>query len=252
MQSIVLTFDRQLEVANLVVESYNRLWPGCPLVFRIPYQERPVSDLFRASNICFVKTPVAIRATMEHLLQGCADDEFVYWCVDDRFPVRILDPDTLHVAYDVRCPRAASPSTPFEWARLSRTAIEQGAQDETRPLVIGKARFFPQRANMQLGFYMPQFIRARVLREYFLHSDLPVDYGIRDFHDWLEGQCVRHRIYAPERVRDPARRIDEPRRVDFELSRADRGDGIAERRTCRCGTAIVSYGGEFEPFLGLS
>jgi hypothetical protein len=250
MQSIVLTFDRQLEVANLVVESYNRLWPGCPLVFRIPYQDRPVRDLFRAPNICFVKTPRAIRATMEHLLQGCADEEFVYWCVDDRFPVCILDPDALHVACDVISAGGLALDA-LRMGGLSPTARQQGAQDKTRPLVIGKARFFPQRGKMQFGFYMPQFIRARVLREYSLHSDLPVDYGIRDFHDWLKGQCVRHRIYTPERFviqlgESTTRGALTPnclaRIVAMGLPRPDLP--VCDRN--------VSYGGEFEPLLGLS
>ena len=250
MQSIVLTFDRQLEVANLVVESYNRLWPGCPLVFRIPYQDRTVGDLFRASNISFVRTPVAIRATMENLLRGCGDEEFVYWCVDDRFPVRILDRDTLHNVYDVVSLGGVAIDA-LRLGGLSLRARQQGAQDETRPLVIGKARFFPQRGNMQFGFYMPQFIRAGVLREYFLHSDLPVDYGMRDFHDWLEGQSVHHRLYAPERFviqlaestsRGALTSNCLARIVAMGLPRPDLP--VCDRN--------VSYGGEFEPFLGLA
>jgi hypothetical protein len=249
VQSIVLTFDRQLEVANLVVESYNRLWPDCPLVFRIPYQERAVGDLFGAANVCFVKAPSSIRATMEHLLQGCADEEFVYWCVDDRFPVRILDPDTLHGAYDVMSQGDLAIDA-LRMGGLSLMARRQGAQDETRPLVIGKARFFRQRGNMQFGFYMPQFVRAGVLREYFLHSDLTVDYGIREFHAWLEGQCVRHRIYTPERFviqlgESTRRGALTPnclaRMVAMGLPRPDLP--VCDRD--------ISYGGEFDPLLGL-
>src|SRR5262245_55635527 len=198
MQAIVLTFDRQLEVANLVVESYNRLWPGCPFVFRIPYQERSVHDLFRAPNVRLVKSPSPIRATIARLLEGCADEQFVYWSIDDRFPVRILDPNGLRAVYQYVL--AGAPG--FDALRLgslTQQALEQGARDETfPPMMVGGVRFFPQQGNMQFGFYMPQFIRAGVLRAYLLHPDLPADYGIRAFHVWLEGQDVRHRIYAPE------------------------------------------------------
>jgi len=37
MYAIVLSHDRQIQFDRLVVESYRRLWPGCPLVFRVPY-----------------------------------------------------------------------------------------------------------------------------------------------------------------------------------------------------------------------
>jgi hypothetical protein len=104
---------------------------------------------------------------------------------------------------------------------------------------------------MQFGFYMPQFIRARLLREYLLHPDLPLDYGIREFHEWLEGQSVRHEIYAPERfviqLGESTRRGELTpnclaRIVAMGLPRPDLP--VCDRN--------ISYGGEFEPLLGLS
>ena len=250
MQAIVLTFDQHLEVANLVVESYNRLWPGCPFVFRIPYQERPVADLFKASNTRFVKTPRAIRATMEHLLAGCADEEFVYWCVDDRFPVRIPDLEALRALYTW----IGGPHRPLDALRLgalTRRARNTGAQDETRPLVIGNARFFPQRGNMQFGFYMPQFVRAGLLREYLLHPDLPPDYRIRDFHDWLKGQEVRRAIFTPERfVIQLAESTKEGMLTSNCLARLE-AMGLPAPTLPVCDRNI-DYGGRFEPLLGLS
>jgi hypothetical protein len=100
MKAIVLSFDPHLEIANLVVETYNRLWTGCPFQFRVPFTDRDPSSIFRAQNIEFIQTAPDIRNTMENLLRDLPDNEFVFWCIDDRYPIEIFEPAVLGAVYD--------------------------------------------------------------------------------------------------------------------------------------------------------
>ena len=91
MYAIILTFDRQIEFARLVIASYSKLWPTCPLVFRIPYNEQFPNDLAHRANVELIQTEKEIKATMRNLLRDLEDDEFVFWAIDDRYPVEIQD-----------------------------------------------------------------------------------------------------------------------------------------------------------------
>jgi hypothetical protein len=56
-------------------------------VFRIPYQQIGGTDTQRTN---YRKTPEAIKATVLHLLADVDDEEWIYWCVDDKYPVRLV------------------------------------------------------------------------------------------------------------------------------------------------------------------
>jgi hypothetical protein len=104
---------------------------------------------------------------------------------------------------------------------------------------------------MQFGFYMPQFIRAGLLRECLLHPDLPPDYRIRDFHEWLKSQVVQRPIYAPERfVIWLGESTKEGMLTSNCLARLE-AMGLPRPDLPVCDRNI-DYGGRFEPLLGLS
>ena len=100
MKGIVLSFDPHLEIANLLVETYNRLWPDCRFQFRIPFTDRDPRSIFRAQNVEFISTPPDIRSTVESLLSDLPENEFVFWCIDDRYPIEIFEPAVLRTVRD--------------------------------------------------------------------------------------------------------------------------------------------------------
>jgi hypothetical protein len=87
MKAIVLTCDRYRAVTEHMILQYERLWPDHPFVFRIPYQQIGGTDTQRTN---YRKTPEAIKATVLHLLADVDDEEWIYWCVDDKYPVRLV------------------------------------------------------------------------------------------------------------------------------------------------------------------
>ncbi len=100
MKGIVLSFDPHLEIANLVVETYNQLWPDHRFQFRIPFTNRDPRSIFRAQNVEFISTPPDIRSTLESLLCNLPEHEFVFWCIDDRYPIEIFEPTVLRTVRD--------------------------------------------------------------------------------------------------------------------------------------------------------
>ncbi|HST30555.1 MAG TPA: hypothetical protein VLK27_06915 [Chthoniobacterales bacterium] len=86
MKAIVLTCDRYRALTDHMILKYEELWPDHPFVFRIPYQEisGPTSSRHE-----YVKTPSEIRATTLQLIADLDDDEWIYWCVDDKYPIEL-------------------------------------------------------------------------------------------------------------------------------------------------------------------
>ena len=192
MYAIVLTYDKQIQFARLVLESYSRLWPDCPLTYRIPYNEKFPSALASRPDVELVRTKSDIKSTMEALLIDIEDEEFVFWAIDDRYPVKLVSPDLLEqiLAFVSRSP------TDIDGVKLTNHAIKV-LGDQVQ--VIGETRFRLQ-VDFPGGFYKHHFVKSKVLKKCFLGFDLPRDYSIRMFHDKLLAVTAwNDRVLVPER-----------------------------------------------------
>jgi hypothetical protein len=87
MKAIVLTCDRYRAVTEHMIFKYEELWPDHPFVFRIPYQRLGGRA---AASTEYVKTPPDIRETVLQSIAGLDDDEWIYWCVDDKYPIQLV------------------------------------------------------------------------------------------------------------------------------------------------------------------
>ena len=87
--AIVLTYDANHLYTNHMVRLYNRLWPDNPFEFLVPYQSQEARlGLMEVSPSVQVRsTPPSIRQTVLSLLEGYQDDQWIYWCIDDKYPV---------------------------------------------------------------------------------------------------------------------------------------------------------------------
>src|SRR6267143_1004196 len=87
IRAIVLTCDRYHVITRHMIYQYDRLWPNHPFVFHIPYQEVGGTDTKR---IKYFPSPPDIKGTVLHLLADVDDEEWIYWCVDDKYPIRLV------------------------------------------------------------------------------------------------------------------------------------------------------------------
>jgi hypothetical protein len=232
VKGIVLSFDPHLEIANLVVETYNRLWPDSGFQFRIPFTDRDPRSIFRAQNTEFISTPGDIRGTVEGLLCDLPEHEVVFWCIDDRYPIEIFEPTVLSAVRDFASDTADIDSIkltdlrvegiegkldrglrrwltrPWRGRFSARANTELGATAKTwrqreegvaqeSAICLAGQNFFRQLGHPKNGFYMPQFTTPAFLKQFFLASALPLKYGIREFHHFLLSTNLEHKSYFP-------------------------------------------------------
>lgn len=165
MYAIVLTYDRSHPIADHMMETYRQFWPQHPFVFRIPYQEHPVALKKKyGSMVDLVQAPSDIRATVLALLRGLADHEWVYWCIDDKFLLRLDKPaaEACHAwVTAVRDDRIQGAL----FCRCRRLLKEENLRsDLSRTDAHG--RVYLARRNYH-QFWIHQFMRVSVLRDLF-------------------------------------------------------------------------------------
>ena len=88
MKALVLTHDRYRRVTEHMLKTYAVHWPKNNLTFRIPYQYDMQLKAY-GQSVELVQTSKAIKETVSGLLKGLADDEWIYWCVDDKYVVAV-------------------------------------------------------------------------------------------------------------------------------------------------------------------
>jgi hypothetical protein len=170
MKAIVLTCDRYRAFTEHMVRCYQRLWPDHPFVFRIPYQEdRSLAPEFAACRIEWVQTPKNIRDTVLHLLRDIDDEEFIFWCLDDKY-VTWLRSD---VHRDLASRIAAGTLTETDGISTCRcrtlwnpAEVEPASSRELAGLPVLRRRTYTE-------IWLHQFVRAKVIRHLF--EEMPAD-----------------------------------------------------------------------------
>lgn len=168
MKALLLTYDRQVGLAELVVKSYLRLWNGCPFQFLVPRNDdrSPHFEfLIAQKNVTIVPTPISIRSTMSALLERADDEEWIYWCIDDRYPIEI-DQRRIEMVFDFIASGAAGHLNAIKLIHWKETANPEGKDIE-----IGDRQFRFQVPYSAWGFWHHHFLRAKVLKEIFVASE---------------------------------------------------------------------------------
>ncbi len=85
IKAIVLTYDRNRVLTDHMIQCYEKLWPNHPFIFQVPYQELPPS--VQTNRVQYTYCPADIQGTVRTLLHNLDDEEMVYWCIDDKYPI---------------------------------------------------------------------------------------------------------------------------------------------------------------------
>lgn len=178
-----------------MIQQYDRLWPDHPFVFRIPYQSLGGDVGARVEYIHSPESsPEDIPATMLRLLAGVDDDEWIYWCADDKYPI------TLSLDKVKRLMDYARISPEVSGLMFCRCRATLGCPDLA--LYPGEHKtptgeiLLERRAWYQI--WLHQFLRAKVLRHFFL--EMPP--GIRTAKSMLsdpENEILKladHRLFV--------------------------------------------------------
>jgi hypothetical protein len=190
IKAIVLTCDRYRAITEHMIFQYDRLWPDHPFVFHVPYQELGGVDTERVK---YLTAPSDIKGTVLHLLTEIDDEEWVYWCVDDKYPIQLVtDKIAGRISHAMRSPEVDG----LLFCRCRATLNNPKLTLYRRKV---KNRFgdvyFERKAWFQIWIH--QILRAKVLR--YLFSHLPDHISTAKAMDDLKNDVPKlpeHRLFV--------------------------------------------------------
>ncbi|MFM9010969.1 MAG: hypothetical protein ACKON8_08895 [Planctomycetota bacterium] len=158
--AIVLTHDRTACVARHMIARYAAVWPDHPFTFRIPHQR--LSAVADMPGCEYVPAPAGIKQTVETLLADLPDDEWIYWCLDDKYPIRI---DVPRIASLVRALGDGGPAdvSGVLFCRARRMLDEAFLTGQR--LTLGGQLLLERLVYEQIWIH--QFVRVKVVRHLF-------------------------------------------------------------------------------------
>jgi hypothetical protein len=190
MKAIVLTCDRYRAFTEHMILQYDRLWPDHPFVFRIPYQilRGPESD-----RIEYVAAPGGIQPSILRLLDDVDDEEMVYWCADDKYPIQLV---TDKIAALMLYLRQSPDISGLMFCRCRVTLERPDLALYPREWRIPSGDILLER-RAWYQIWIHQFLRAKVLRYFF--SSMP-DFGpSAKAMDTLKNDIIKladHRLFV--------------------------------------------------------
>ncbi|MEP7016192.1 MAG: hypothetical protein ABI925_12185 [Verrucomicrobiota bacterium] len=162
IKAIVLTWDRSRAITDHMILQYERLWPDHPFVFHIPFQNLPGRETERTR---YFKTPAPIKATVLQLLEGLDDEEWVYWAVDDKYPIELVTNKITELIADaLRSPDMSG--LMFCRCRVTLDSPKLSLYPKKKVNPSGDV-YFERKAWYQIWIH--QLLRVKVLRHLFGH-----------------------------------------------------------------------------------
>ena len=165
MKAICLTYDKNIRVMEFVLECYQRLWPENPFIFRVPYNEIRPLELQKKfkGKIELIQTPSPIRGTIETLIEGLDENEWVWWCMDDKYPMEVMK-EEMAAIYNLIC----DTNDPDVWGVM--VTRNDFSDKQTVSSIFGsKSEPFLRKKNYK-GFFQPHFVRVGILRKYLVEN----------------------------------------------------------------------------------
>jgi hypothetical protein len=187
IKAIVLTWDRNRAMTEHMILQYARVWPHHPFMFHIPYQELAGEETEQST---YVKTPPAIRATVLDLIDRLDEEEWIYWCMDDRYPIRFA---TGKIERLIELGLSSSKMSGLLFCRCRRL-LRRPKETLYRQKWLNRDGdiYYERRGWSQIWIH--QLMRVKVLRYLFTH--LPEDLPNANAMDKL-----KHQILKPPELR---------------------------------------------------
>jgi len=143
-----------------MIHTYGKLWPDNPFSFRIPHQKLAGKN---EHNREYISCPADIKGSILRLLSDLDDDEWVYWCIDDKYPDQLDVPGIRRV---------------MEWMRTVDDTSVSGVLC-CRPQKLMKQKHLTEEVIQLPGginllgrknykcIWIHQFLRVKVLKHLF-------------------------------------------------------------------------------------
>ncbi len=198
LPALVLTCDKYHLFAAHMIVRYGVVWPSHPFTFHVPYQDRALSGLGLGSRVESRRTPGPIRATVLGLLDEFDAEAWVYWCVDDKYPIQFVQPAVAHLADAVSSDRLSGTGIDGVLLCRCRRMLQPQYLSGERREGPGGVTLLGRRDYSQI--WLHQFLKVKVLRHLFLQ--LPETVAEAKALDALKDEVALpadHRLYVVEK-----------------------------------------------------
>jgi len=174
-----------------MIMRYEAVWPSHPFTFHVPYQRRAL----RGPRVASRRTRESIRATTLGLLEEFDDEAWVYWCIDDKYPIQLVQPPVERLAEAVLSDRLPGMDGVL-FCRCRRLLLPEYLFEERRD---GPGGVVLRRRKDYSQIWIHQFLRVKVLRQLFLRLPKSIPYaGSMDAMKDRIALPADHRLYVVE------------------------------------------------------
>ena len=192
MKAIILTFDKNSILTEHMIACYDELWPDHPFIFRIPYQnsERCVPSDKRE----YVQTPTDIKVTVLSLLKDLEDEEWIYWCIDDKYPIQ-LTTDHIKPLYESILNNDVQDINSILFCRARKMLDPKNLTD--LKIMLGKEQLLERNSYQMIWIH--QFVQVKVLRYMFNRFPDPIPRA--KLMDELKDRLIKpaaHKLFVTE------------------------------------------------------
>lgn len=157
---------------------YEKEWSSNPFTFRIPWNTKypEIIDNHFHNKIELIKTGIRFKETFHRLTQDLDDDEWIYWCIDDKYVISIEEHKAnrvLNFVKSVKDPDIISVC--FHFVReIKKTANHIQKKGSGVQIHFEGLKFIEHRSY--INNWLHQFFRVKALREFWSHIKEPEQY----------------------------------------------------------------------------
>ncbi len=193
IKAVVLSYDPQIGLAELLVKKYKSLGLSGYFEFLIPINTDKSRFEDNLLDVTYVKCLPDIISTMAALLDKCADDEWVFWAIDDRYPIS-LDKNLIKSIHHR--------ITSGEFNNINGIKLLPWREQLCANTIdIEGVKFRRQKPVGMMGFWHHQYVKAKVLKDAFINCNIEQLNDIRLFNRYYHKQEALpflNDIYVPE------------------------------------------------------
>ena len=160
MKAIILTFDKYRPLTEHMLFYYKSIWPDHPFQFRIPYQINPyIND----DNVISIQTDKAIKASVLTLIKDLDDEEWIYWCIDDKYPISLNVEVLKKIVYEINAGQMQQVDG-ILFCHKKGTPKSSGVKDQKTVTIAGIDLLPRERLK---PFWIHQFMKVKIIRHVF-------------------------------------------------------------------------------------
>ena len=170
MKAIVLTYDKYSIFADHMISAYQELWPENPFTFRVPFQDQKIKSSYEQKyreKVQLIRSSEDIVETVETLLGDLGDDDWIFWCMDDRYPISLQTGEIEKIYHWIKT--IDDRNTSAVMFLNSRKGQKPENLHYTNHTIYDSNKNKYRRRKNYTMIWMHQFMRVKVMRNLFSH-----------------------------------------------------------------------------------